>query len=149
MFALMPWNKRMPVALPESSLGWRPEEVENLLNRFFNGWPVMETPEWPNRWAVTTEEKEKEYLVKVELPGFKPEEVKMELIGDRLTVEAEHTEPAEKPEEKSERIYAKRVLTLPTEVEAEKVEVFYRNGVLEVHLPRKPETVARKIELKT
>lgn len=148
MFALKPWSKRMLAPLPETPFGWMPEEFERLFSRIFTESPVVETPEWPYRWAMTTEEKEKEYVVKVELPGFKPEEVKVEMIGERMTVEAEHKEPAEKPEEKPERIYAKRVVTLPPEVEPEKVEVFYRNGVLEVHLPRKPEVVARKIEVK-
>lgn len=148
MFALKPWSKRTLAPLPERAFGWIPEEFEGLMNRLFTLPPMMETPEWPYRWAMTTEEKEKEYIVKVELPGFKPEEIKVELIGTQLTVEAEHKEPAEKPEEKPERIYAKRTLTLPPEAETEKVEVFYRNGVVEVHLPKKPETVARKIEVK-
>lgn len=39
--------------------------------------------------------------------------------------------------------------TLPPEVELEKVEAVYRNGVLEVHLPRKPEAVGRRVEVKT
>jgi len=52
---------------------------------------------------------------------------------------------------KVERGYAhvKRMVTLPPELELEKVEAIYRNGVLEVHLPRKPEVVGRRIEVKT
>jgi len=41
------------------------------------------------------------------------------------------------------------MVTLPPELELEKVEAIYRNGVLEVHLPRKPEVVGRRIEVKT
>jgi len=111
---------------------------------------VLETPEWPYRWGLTMEEKEKEVLVRVELPGFAVEEVKVELTGDRLMVEAEHKEPEEK-KEKEERAYAhvKREMTLPPEVDVEKAEAIYRNGVLEVHLPRKPEAVGRRLEVKT
>jgi len=98
------------------------------------------------------EEKEKEVIVKAELPGFTPEEVKVELIGERLTIEAEHKEkePAEKGEAKvkEERTYAKREVTLPPEVELEKAEAVFRNGVLEVHFPRKPEKVGRRLEVK-
>jgi len=95
------------------------------------------------------EEKDKEVVVRVELPGFAPEEVKVELFGERLTVEAEHREPEKK--EKRERKYAhvKRELTLPSDVEREKTEAVYRNGVLEVHLPRKPEVVGRRVEVKS
>jgi len=157
MFALTPWVKRMMAPLPrtEMPLTWMPEEFETLFNRFFTNLPVPETAEWPFRWGLTMEEKEKEFLVKVELPGFAPEEVTVELLGERLTVEAEHKEPEVKAEEKGkekvERAYAhvKRVVTLPAGVEAEKVEATYRNGVLEIHVPRKPEEVGRRIEVKT
>jgi len=96
------------------------------------------------------EEKDKEVVVRVELPRFEPSEVKVEMLGEWLTVEAEHKEAAEK-EEKTERSYAhvKRMVTLPTGIEAEKVEATYRNGVLEVHVPRKPEAAGRRIEVKT
>jgi len=154
MFALIPRTKRTMAPLPraENLFRWLPEEVENLFERFWPAFPVQETPEWPYRWGLTMEEKEKELLVRVELPGFAPEEVKVELTGDRLLVEAEHKEPAEKEkEEKPERTYAhvKREVTLPPEVELEKAEAIYRNGVLEVHLPRKPEAVGRRVEVKT
>jgi len=155
MFALMPWTKRKTALLPraETPFRWMPEEFEKLFARFTTTWPVMETPEYP--WGLTLEEKEKEVVVRAELPGFEPEEVKVEVAGELLTVEAEHKEPAEEKAEKKEknvkRAYAhvKRVITLPPDVELEKVEAVYRNGVLEVHLPRKPEAVGRRIEVKT
>jgi HSP20 family protein len=70
---------------------------------------------------------------------------------EELTIEAEHKEPAKKAEEKTEREYAhvKRVTTLPVGIEPEKAEALYRNGVLEVRIPRKPEAVGRRIEVKT
>lgn len=100
------------------------------------------------------EEKEKEVGVKVEMPGFEPSEIKIEAKGELLTIEAEHKEAAEKPEKKevaAKPAYAhvKRLLTLPAEVELEKVEATYRNGILEIRLPRKPETMGRRIEVKT
>jgi len=154
MFALMPWTKRKSALLPraETPLGLIPEEFGKLFNRLFTTWPIMETPEWEYPWGLTMDEKEKEVVIRVELPGFAPEEVKVELVGDMLKVEAEHKEPAEKEgKEKVERAYAqvKREVTLPPAVELEKAEATYRNGVLEVHLPRKPEAVGRKIEVKT
>jgi len=156
MFALTPWTKRMMAPLPRTEMpfGWLSEEFAPLFKRFFEALPMLETPEWPYRWAMTTEEKEKEVVYRFELPGFLPEEVKVELLGGELRVEAEHKvlpEKVEKPEEKVERTYAhvKRVLILPPGVELEKVEAIYKNGVLEVHLPRKPEAVARAIEVKT
>jgi HSP20 family protein len=131
----------------ESPFGLFPE-VETLFNRLFAYLPVEETAEWPFHWGLTTEEKEKEVVVKAEMPGFKPEEVKVELVGERLTIEAEHKEPAEEGKEEK-RTYARRELTLPPEVELEKAEAVYRSGVLEVHFPRKPEKEGRHLEVKT
>jgi len=161
MFALKPWTKRRTSLLPRVEtpvFGWMPEEFGKMFNRFFTRWPMeefFEEEEYP--WGLTMEEKEKELLIRVELPGFEPAEVKVETLGEKLTVEAEHKEPAEKPEKKekeekeTERAYThvKRVVTLPPGVEPEKAEAVYRNGVLEVRVPRKPEAMGRRIELKT
>ena len=152
MFGLIPWTKRTVTPLPraEFPFGYMLEGFPALFNRIFNEFPVFEMPEWPYPWAMTTEETEKEYLVRIELPGVEPEEVKVELLGERLIVEAEHREPAAKKEEKPEGKYlhVKRELTLPTGVALEKAEAIYRKGVLEIHLPRKPEAVGRRIEVK-
>jgi len=153
MFALTPWTRRMTALLPrtETPFGWLPEEFGRLFNRFMTTWPVAETFEEIYPRGLTMEEREREVVVRVELPGFEPAEVKVEVLGERLTMEAEHREPAEKAEEAAERAYAhvKRVVTLPPGVELEKVEATYRNGVLEVHVPRTPEAVGRRIEVKT
>jgi len=126
------------------------EESETLFNRFMN-WPMMEVPETPYPWGLTTEEKENEIVVRVELPGFTLEELRVEWLGGRLTVEAEHRVPAEGAEPRPERELARvrRIVELPTGVDLERVEATFRNGVLEVHLPRTPEATARRIEVKT
>jgi len=148
MFALTPWTRRTmtPARRTESPFPWMPEEFATMFNRFLTEWPVFETAEWPYRWGLTTEEKEKELVVRAELPGFTPEEVKLEVTGERLMVEAEHK--VEKGKEEAERAYVRRTISLPPEVETEKAEATFRNGVLEVHLPRKAEALKRRIEVK-
>lgn len=153
MFALAPWRNRTAALLPraETPFSWLPEEFDTLFNRLMTTWPVAEMPEWSYPWGLTMEEKEKEVVVRVELPGFEPSELKVEVLGERLLVEAEHKEPAEKTEKERKRAYAhvKREVTLPAGVVAEKTEAMFRNGVLEVHLPRTPEAAGRRIEVKT
>lgn len=151
MFALKPWAKRVPALLPRAErtlFGWMPEP---LFNRIFTGWPIGETAEWPFGYALTMEEKEKEVVFRAELPGFEASELKVEFMGEALTIEAEHKAAAEKKEEERKPTYAhvKRTMTLPAGVEPEKAEATYRNGVLEVHVPRKPEAAGRRIEVKT
>jgi HSP20 family protein len=127
-----------------------PEEFSTVFNRFFPHFPIEETPDWPYGWGMTMEDKDKELLVRLELPGFEPAEVNVEVMPERLTVMAEHKELAEKDNEKTERAYAhvKRVVTLPPDVDPEKAEALYRNGILEIRLPRKPDAVGRRLEVK-
>jgi len=127
------------------------EELAPLFERFFSRWPLMEEVVLPIRYPLTLEEKEKEVVVRVELPGFASDEVKVEMKGEFLTVEAEHKEGVEKEgEAKGEGAYThvKREIDLPLGVDMEKVEAVYRNGVLEVRLPKKPEVLGKKIEVK-
>jgi len=148
MFAMTPWTRKTtaPAKSAEGFLPWMPDEFATLFNRFLTDWPVGETAEWPYRWGLTAEDKEKEVVVRAELPGFTPEEVKLEVTGDRLLVEAEHK--VEKGKEEMERAYVRRMITLPSAVETEKAEATFRNGVLEVHLPRKADALKRRIEVK-
>jgi len=143
MFALAPWTRR--ALLPRVDF---PDDFGSMFNRLISALPITEAPEWPNGWGVTTEEKPGEFIIRMELPGFDPAEVAVNLTGDRLTVEAEHKEPNAKPDGRA-YAHVKRMMTLPPELELEKVEATYHNGVLEFHVPRIPEAVGRRIEVKT
>ncbi|MFQ6105515.1 MAG: Hsp20/alpha crystallin family protein [Candidatus Hydrothermarchaeaceae archaeon] len=96
-------------------------------------------------------ETEKEVVVTAEIPGVEKEDIKINTTEDRIkiTAEARH----EKREEKEgyvrrERGYESfyRVLALPAEVEAEKAKATYKNGILEVVLPKAK--TARKTRIK-
>jgi len=152
MFARMPWTRRQAL-LARADL---PEEFGTLVNRlltnpFLTSWPMIEATEGPEWWGLTTEENDKELMIRIELPGFEPAELKVEVIGERLAVEAEHKESESATKERNGRAYAhvKRTITLPSNLETEKVEATFRNGVLEVHIPRMPKAVGRRIEVKT
>jgi len=139
MFALMP---RRAALLPRVEV---PDDFESLFHRLLD-FPIADGTDWPNRWGLTTEENEKEYLLRFELPGFEPAEVKVEVVGDRLNIEAEHRPPEEKTERSLTRV--RRTMVLPDRTNPEAVEATYRNGILEVHVPRVPEASGRKIEVK-
>jgi HSP20 family protein len=153
----MPWTKRALPTLPERVVEGPFRligEFEPLFERFFGGWPLAwaEEPRLAP-WGVEMEEAEKETLVRMELPGFEPAEVEVRVTGNVLTVLAEHKVPEGKEKEKERKAYwharINRTVTLPPFTELEKVEAFYRNGVLEVRLPKKPEAEGRRIEVKT
>jgi HSP20 family protein len=99
-------------------------------------------------WGFEMEEKEGEIVCLAEVPGFEPKEIEVILLGNVLTIRAEHKAPGngkkvEPPEAKLERS-----ITLPTGINPEKVEALYRYGVLEVHVPLAPEAKARHIVVK-
>ena len=141
---------------------WNPfrelEDIQTRLNRVFGEAPVRQ-PEGNGLffadWAppVDIQETEKEYLIKAELPEMKKEDVKVDLLDGVLTIEGERTQEKEekgKKFHKVERSYGKfvRQFALPTEVDATKVQAEYKDGVLNVHLPKTAAAKPKSIEVK-
>lgn len=86
-------------------------------------------------------EREKEYLIKVDLPEIRKEDVKVLFEGGVLTVKGERrVEKEEKGERmfRSERFYGtfERSFALPEDVDAEGIRAESKDGVLMLHLPK-------------
>jgi len=131
-------------------------ELDSLFDRFFGHWPLNlpELLDYPVAWGVKLEEKDKEVIVRVEAPGFEVSDLAVEVLGDVLSIIATHkvTKGKEGEEKKApeERVTEmKRYVTLPPGVDVARIEAFYRNGILEIHLPRTAEACGRRIEVKT
>jgi HSP20 family protein len=98
--------------------------------------------------------KEKKYHLRVALPGVSPDEVKLDLQGNSLTISGEHKTEDEKKEsnylhkEFSFENFERTVL-LPEGVDAEKITAEYKNGVLEIVAPLSSSAVPKRIEIKT
>jgi HSP20 family protein len=127
--------------------------MDALFNRLFAGWPVSPWEDGGRTmsWGLDVEETDKEVIIRAEAPGFEAKDFEVYLNGDVLTIQAEHKDARGKAgEAETERRYARlrRTVQLPSGTEAEKVAATYRNGVLEMHLPRKPEAQGRRIEVK-
>lgn len=102
---------------------------------------------------VNVAETEKTVEVTMELPGMKPEEVKVEILEGRLWITGEKREEKEEKGKTFHRIERKfgqfrRVLPLPTKVEAEKVEAEIHEGVLKIVLPKAAEVRPKPIPVK-
>src|SRR4249919_749060 len=101
--------------------------------------------------AVDIAEKEKEYEITAELPGMDESNIDVKFSDGTLTIKGEKKE--EKEEKKkdyylSERRYGsfQRSFGVPDGVDADKIEAHFKNGVLTVTLPKRPE--AQKSEKK-
>ena len=121
------------------------EAIQNRLNRLFTESPARgdEGVAFFSDWApaVDIQETDKEYLVKADLPDVNKENVKVELTDGMLVIQGERkTEKDEKGKKfhRVERAYGKfvRRFSLPTEVDTTGVAAEFKDGVLNVHLPK-------------
>jgi HSP20 family protein len=148
---------------PERGLSiWQPfREMEEMGRRFedFFGRPFLPAmwrrfPSEEMAWSPTIDvlEKEDKFLVKVELPGVKEEDVDVSVTGDMLTISGEkqaESEVKKKGYYYSESSYGSfsRSITMPSTVDATKIEASYDKGVLEITLPKAPEIKPKKIKV--
>jgi len=92
--------------------------------------------------AVNITEQKNEYLVSLAAPGLKKEDFKIGVEGNMLTISSKKEENKEEKDKKftrKEYSYSSfsRSFTLPEEVNQEKIEANYQDGVLKISLPRK------------
>ena len=106
--------------------------------------------------AIDVSENEEEILVKAELPGIEERDIELSVTKDSLTLNGEKKQESEekgKGYQRLERRYGSfhRIIPLTCEVDREKVEAEYENGVLTVKLPKTAEAVnpSKRIEVKS
>jgi HSP20 family protein len=103
--------------------------------------------------AVDIFEDQNEIVVKAELPGLKQEDIDIELTGDTLTIRGERKfEDMQRRDNyvRVERAYGtfQRSFTIGVPVKHEGVTASYKDGILEVHLPKSDETKPKKVQVK-
>ena len=126
-------------------------EVNRLLDEF-----LVPTGEGASllRPSVDIEEHQEGYTVRAELPGLKLEDIKITLQDDQLVIRGEKRREAEKKGSsylRTELVYGtfERAFTLSHAVSGDKIEAAYRDGVLEVRIPKAEEKKAREIPIQT
>ena len=113
----------------------------NSLNDWFDGGFPARTMNVP---AVNITDRKDDYLVSLAAPGLKKEDFKIDVEGNILTISSEKEEKKEEKEEKytrQEYSYSsfERSFTLPDEVNKDKIDAHYQDGVLKLVLPKKEE----------
>lgn len=104
--------------------------------------------------AVDIVDTENAYLLKAELPGISPDDVEITVNDGMLTISGERKFEEEQKKEnfiRIERSYGSfsRSFNLGQAIDADKIEAHYKNGVLEVVVPKAESAKPRKIKVKT
>jgi HSP20 family protein len=112
-------------------------EFDTLFDRFFGNWP-----DWGGM-GLEADETEKDVTVKMDAPGFEPGDFDIQVSGDTpLRVTAERK--GQNGNGRFERRF-RRAVSLPASVNADQVEAKYKNGVLELTLPKTEQAKWKKI----
>jgi HSP20 family protein len=124
-------------------VGLAPRMTTETDGAFFGDWAP----------AMDVQETDKEYLIKADLPEVRKEEVKVGIEDGILSVEGERKQEKEEKGKKFhrvERAYGKfvRRMTVPRDVDATKVAAEFKDGVLNVHLPKSAEAKPKMIDVK-
>lgn len=125
-------------------------DIDDLFKGFM--WrPVLRGLEAEPQIKIDVSENDKAYTVKAEIPGVKKEDIHVSVEGNRVSISAEVKKETEEKEGKklirSERYYGKvyRGFSLDQDVDQGMAQAKYADGVLEVTLPKKAGSAAKKI----
>ena len=139
MLDLLPVRGRRGLEIPDIF-----RDMDDWMRQFRLGATGLAVPEeiggtWAPRMDVS--ETDKEVIVKAELPGLETKNIDISLDRDILVIKGEKKCETEKSEEQYhlvERTYGafRRSFTLPVEVEADKIDATFKDGILKVVLPK-------------
>ena len=128
------------------------KEIDRMFDRFRGGMAEssVATDVWP---SVDIVENDTDFVVNVELPGVRKEDVKITVNDGVLTVRGEKKQERELKEDQYRRLERsfgsfERSFTLPTTVQSEKIGAGYSNGVLTITIPKAEQAKSREIEVK-
>jgi HSP20 family protein len=145
--ALVPFTKRN-----RNSLTTLHNEMDDLFDSFFRGLerPFAGYRTWP---AIDVAEDENSIIVRAEVPGCSAEDIDISVHGNTLTISGEKKISEEKKDKDYYHVESsygsfRRELTLPTDVDADKVDAAYKNGVLSITLPKAAQAKTIKVKVK-
>ncbi len=143
MFELVPYGRKR-------NLTWyNPfEDLDDMQRRLFGETTITD-------FKTDIRDSGENYLLEADLPGFKKEDIAVEIEGDTLTIRAERSEEKEEKDGKGnfvkrERSYGSFSRSFDmTGIRTEDVSAAYEDGVLKLTLPKKQETLptSRKLDI--
>ena len=140
---------------------WEPfdglNRIQSQINELFDGnfarsraYPRFSGEVWYP--PVDILESREAYLIRAELPGMKREEFKLEVHDGTLSLSGERKQEALADgveHHRSERVMGKftRSFRLPQTIKQDAIQANYRDGILEIHVPKADEAKPRQIAI--
>lgn len=146
------WTR--PLARTEDYPTFR-NAVDTLFDRFFGELPSVPWGEGTWMPSMDVSETDGQVNVKMDLPGMESKDIDVSVSGDLLTVRGEKEEKKEQGEEEGQYYCQERYVgsfqrsvRLPEAVESDQVDAEFKNGVLNITLPKSGEGETKKIEIR-
>src|SRR5687768_5492872 len=138
---------------------WEPfrnvSDIQGEVNRLFDSFLGRSAPARQGRaWmpAIDMHETKDDLVLSVEVPGVNEKDVTVSITGDLLSIKGERRWEEQNKDRQHlhvERAYGQfeRLVQLPMAVQADKIKATYRDGLLEVTLPKAEELKPRQIKI--
>jgi HSP20 family protein len=130
------------------------QRLNRILDEAFGGFPFQDQGTITSTWFAPTDvsEDENSLQISMELPGVDPDDVRLSLENNILTIRGEKRQRSEEDNERIhrfERTYGvfERTFALPNTVDPDKIEALYENGVLLVRIPKAERARPREIRV--
>jgi len=131
-------------------------EFQRMIDRFFADYENADqsdvvTSQWAPR--VDIREEDKRFVIEADIPGVDPKDIEVHMDKGILSIRGERKSEQEVDEgnytrvERSRGVFHRR-FALPDSADPEGISAKGRHGVLEISIPKRPETTPRKIEIK-
>jgi len=147
MMNLVKWN-------PWREMSAMPDRLDRFLDDPFFRLGRMAEDSGLGMWnpAVDLYEKDDYFMIKAELPGVDKNDINIDLKDRLLTLSGERTHDKEVNEEnyyRRERSYGKfqRTFTLPADVDSNQIKAEFKDGVLQIEIPKPEEKKAKKVTI--
>jgi HSP20 family protein len=130
------------------------QRLNRILDEAFAGFPFQGEGTITSTWFAPTDvsEDENNLQISMELPGVNPDDVRLSLENNILTIRGEKRQRSEEDNERIhrfERTYGQfeRTFALPNTVDPEKIDARYEDGVLLVRIPKAERARPREIRV--
>ena len=137
-----------------------PDEVRQAFDRFFQAEESDASNVVTSQWAprVDIREEDKRFVIEADIPGVDPKDIDVHMDNGILSIRGERrsenkVEQGDKARkytrvERSHGVFYRR-FALPDSANPDGITAAGRHGVLEIEIPKRPETTPRKIDIKT